>query len=153
MITCDAIKIAYRQSRDGFVVSFVLHPNEVPPELANAHIGSQWQLKLVELDDDGNPSETAEKGTASRPSPSPDKRLVQRAAMLCQDGAFQAYLVTHSMLDHRSDNRDRDAATALRLICGVDTRKDIIPGSPAAEKFRELVEKFEAWKLEPTVGA
>ncbi len=54
MIKCDAIKIGYRQSKDGFVISFTLHPQEVPEELALADIGSQWQLSLVPLDDDGN---------------------------------------------------------------------------------------------------
>ena len=53
-ITCDAIKIAYRQNKEGFVVSFSIHPQDMPAELANAPVGSQWQLQLVELDDDGN---------------------------------------------------------------------------------------------------
>ena len=56
-ITCDAIKTAYRQSKDGFVVSFAIHPSDMDPELANADIGSQWQLRLVPLDENGNPSD------------------------------------------------------------------------------------------------
>ncbi len=55
----DAIKIGYRQSKDGFVVSFSIHPNEMPMILANADIGSQWQITAVELDEDGNAPETA----------------------------------------------------------------------------------------------
>ncbi len=53
-IHCDAIKIAYRQTKDGFVVSFAIHPQDMPVVLANADIGSQWSLRLVELDEDGN---------------------------------------------------------------------------------------------------
>lgn len=54
-IKCDAIKTAYRQNKEGFVVSFAIHPQDMPADLANAHVGSQWQLILVPLDDDGNP--------------------------------------------------------------------------------------------------
>ena len=51
---CDAIKIAYRQSKDGFVVAFAIHPQEMPADLANADIGSQWQLTIEPLDENGN---------------------------------------------------------------------------------------------------
>lgn len=51
----DVIKYAYRQSKDGFIISFVVHPNDLNLDLANAAIGSQWRLKLVELDEHGNP--------------------------------------------------------------------------------------------------
>ncbi len=54
MIQCDAIKYAYRQSKDGFIISFVIHPQDMSEDLANADIGSQWQLSLVPLDEDGN---------------------------------------------------------------------------------------------------
>jgi hypothetical protein len=58
-IHCDAIKIAYRQTKDGFVVSFAIHPQDMPALLANADIWSQWSLRLVELDEDGNAAEAA----------------------------------------------------------------------------------------------
>ena len=51
----DVIKYAYRQSKDGFIVSFVVHPNDLCLDLANAAIGSQWRLTIRELDEDGNP--------------------------------------------------------------------------------------------------
>jgi hypothetical protein len=62
-IKCDAIKTAYRQSKDGFVVSFAIHPQDMDPDLANAEIGSQWQLRLVPLDDNGNGPNETEKST------------------------------------------------------------------------------------------
>jgi predicted 3-demethylubiquinone-9 3-methyltransferase (glyoxalase superfamily) len=53
-IHCDAIKVAYRQTKDGYNVSFQIHPSDMPVALANADIGSQWKLTLVELDENGN---------------------------------------------------------------------------------------------------
>lgn len=49
---CEAKKYAYRQTKDGVVLSFVLHPNEVPPNVATAAIGTRYVLALVELNDD-----------------------------------------------------------------------------------------------------
>lgn len=54
-IDVDVLKYAYRQSKDGFIVSFVLHPHDNHLDLANAAIGSQWRLTLRELDESGNP--------------------------------------------------------------------------------------------------
>ena len=54
MIKCDAVKIAYRQTKDGFVISLAIHPQDMDARLANADIGSQWQLTLTPLDEDGN---------------------------------------------------------------------------------------------------
>ncbi len=54
MIKCDVIKIGYRQDKDGFVINFRILPEDLPESLALADIGSQWQLSLVPLDEDGN---------------------------------------------------------------------------------------------------
>lgn len=51
----DVIKYSYRQTKDGHVIGFVLHPDDVSAELQSAPIGSQWQLTIVPLDEDGNP--------------------------------------------------------------------------------------------------
>lgn len=54
MITIDVIKLGYKQDREGFVVSFRIHPSDDHKELAIADIGSQWQLTATPLDDQGN---------------------------------------------------------------------------------------------------
>ena len=52
---CEAKKHAYRQTQDGVVVSFVLHPHEVPDGLATAPLGSRYVLALVQIGDDEQP--------------------------------------------------------------------------------------------------
>lgn len=52
---CEAKKYAYRQNQDGVVVSFILHPTEIPKELATAAIGTRYVLALVEIADDEKP--------------------------------------------------------------------------------------------------
>jgi hypothetical protein len=52
---CEARKIAYRQTKEGVVISFVLHPDEVPDSVATAALGTRYVLALVELNDDETP--------------------------------------------------------------------------------------------------
>lgn len=54
-LNCEAKKFAYRQAKDGFVVSFVIHPNDMPDALSTAAIGSRWVLAMVEIGDDEKP--------------------------------------------------------------------------------------------------
>jgi uncharacterized OB-fold protein len=52
---CEAKKHSYRQTQDGVVLSFVLHPQDVPSSLATAALGTRYILALVELNDDETP--------------------------------------------------------------------------------------------------
>ena len=45
-------KHAYRQTQDGLVISFVVHPNDITPELASAPLGTRYAAVLLELTDD-----------------------------------------------------------------------------------------------------
>ena len=49
---CEAIKYALRQSRDGTVISFVVQPADLPPELTLAKIGTRVLLAVAEINDD-----------------------------------------------------------------------------------------------------
>ena len=60
-LNCEVRKIAYRQSKDGVVISLLIHPNEVPDELATAPLGTRYVLAMVELNDDETPVERSSK--------------------------------------------------------------------------------------------
>jgi hypothetical protein len=141
MIKVDAIKYAYRQNKDGFVVSFVIHPNDAHKELANADIGSQWELTLVGLDEDGNAPQKAQTPEPGEPPARVRLTLAQRAGMLCKDHLFRQFLRDAGTPVHD----DVEAATALRLICGVKTRADILPGTNAGDAFEELHADYTVW--------
>lgn len=61
-VHCEARKLAYRQSKEGLVVSFVIHPNDMPDALAVAPLGQRYMLALAAIGDDEQPIETAEPG-------------------------------------------------------------------------------------------
>lgn len=142
-------KIAYRQSaKDGLVITFAVHPNDMPPALAAAPIGTRFAAALVEIGDDEQPipSKTRQQLEASveqeRKKPNP---LAQRVAITCNEPSFRKFLAE---LDRASPIAMFDvdgAAEIVREHCGVSSRKEILPGTEAARKWDELHAKFLMW--------
>ena len=114
-VHCEAKKISYRQSRDGLVVSFVIHPSDMPDELALAPLGQRYVLALAAIGDDeepvpwqpagapwykGHPPDTkvavrvtaSERGKQRYATASDMERALVRAATLPKDARFRAWL-------------------------------------------------------------
>lgn len=135
---CEAKKHAYRQTQDGVVVSFVLHPQEVPGGLATAPLGTRYMLALAEIGDNEQPVERPEEKLHS---------YAQRAAIMCGELGFQRYLAERYFDEipvHMVG--EKEAAESVREMCGVVSRKDLIEGTPAGDKFRNLVAEYDAWR-------
>lgn len=173
---CDAIKIAYRQSKDGFVVSFAIHPQDMPADLANADIGSQWQLKLVPLDEHGNAeSEVMDNPggslpghklalpnkTTAAPSILPSEArpatarswtqlsLANQAGIRCDEPAFWKFLSESYRQQVGSITSKDSAKHAIYSICKVDSRADLIRHTPEGDCWQRLDDQFRAWMHEP----
>lgn len=168
-LSCEAKKHAYRQTQDGVVVSFVLHPNDVPDALAVSPLGTRYMVALVEIGDDEQP--VNRKGGAheveqdqdssvlmARPRSDeprligaarridPDRRLAQRAGILCADPVFQRFAVDELSAQEQSEVA---ATEALRACCNVDSRRDIKPNTEAARIFDRVYSRFIAWRDAP----
>jgi len=79
-------------------------------------------------------------------SPSkPVQRLVQQACICCKKPVFQLFLRISGMPVSNAE----EAAVAVRLICSVDSRSKIEPGSPAAIAWDKLYSQYVAWRDMP----
>lgn len=130
---CEAKKHAYRQTQDGVVVSFVLHPNDLPDGLATAPLGTRYMLALVEIGDDEQPKK-------------PAASLAQRAGLLCGETSFQTFLDKRAGEYFRELPEPDRAASRLRHLCGVTSRREIKIGTDAAQRFEKLQREHEGWK-------
>ena len=64
------------------------------------------------------------------------------AARICRNPLFREYFTTltgEAIVDAAA------AADALRRHCGVESRRELLSGSPAGERFLELLEAFNDW--------
>lgn len=164
---CEAKKHALRQTQDGIVVAFVLHPNDIPPALQLAPLGTRYMLALVEIGEDETPINRKD-GEADHPSNGPhktqpapaespatnaptrarrpvaiEKRLAQQAGIAGADPVFQRFLYEYEYAEGMDEEY---AAAAIRRECGVKSRSEIIPGSQHAEAWDRLWSRFLAWK-------
>jgi hypothetical protein len=105
--------------------------------------------------DVGEAISSSHPGQAS-PSLSPDKpvterSLAQRAGALCTKPAFWQFLNETSECIPRGcriSNKD-EAKLVVRTECDVKSRADIIPGTPAGDKFEQLDSRFKLWNYGP----
>lgn len=54
---CEVKLHALRKSKDGVVVSFTLHPQQVPDSLLMADFGTRFMLAFAQIGDDEKPIE------------------------------------------------------------------------------------------------
>lgn len=133
----EARKVSYRQTKEGVVVSLLVHPNEVAPELAAATLGTVYTVAMVEMSGDSQPVPA---GATSQPweklKPS------QQAGIRCNDPEFQTWLAA-SEGGVAPDEITTDYATSyVRAACGVKSRNELDkPGEPQ-RKWRELDATF-----------
>jgi hypothetical protein len=160
---CEAKKHALRQTQDGIVVAFVLHPNDVPAALQLAPLGTRYMLALVEIGEDETPIErkeartqTVQSNPKSQPAPNPTparapaRNYAQMAAIVGSKPAFWLFA------RERGNNAVKDAASAadyIRSVCGVTSRSEIEHESKAGNRWLILHSAFLAWDDAVRVGA
>jgi len=127
---CEAKKHAYRQTQDGVVVSFVLHPNEVPEGLATAALGTRYMLAVVEIGDDEQPKKP--------------NRYVQQAGILSGDEAFRTFAI--QTCPNIWAESDSDPAEFIRQYCEVKSRADLAHDKHGQKEFEKMTARFESWR-------
>jgi hypothetical protein len=127
----EAKKIAMKQDRTGFILTLVIHPNELPVELIKDFVGARYACALVRIQDD-------ESATVYN-------NRVKTAGMLCRDPLFQQFISEKYRLNLVDEN---ETATMLCDKCGIESRSQLNGDSVAQSIFDEVVTIFEQWKNE-----
>lgn len=79
----------------------------------------------------------------------PASRLTKQAAICCRDSRFRAFLQEHNMLAGTPE----EAATAVKLICHVESRKQFVTGTPEGDRWEQLYSRYVTWRDFPEVAA
>lgn len=97
-----------------------------------------------------NPKRAGETSPASADKPARVKRSwhemtpAQQAGVLCNDATFSQFIYVRFPAYRMLRTVD-----AVRQWCKVESRKNIIPDTEAAERWRKLVSDYRAWMHEP----
>jgi hypothetical protein len=129
-------KCGLRQSKDGVIISFVLHPSDVTNLLVQAPIGTVYLAALVEQ----NPQ-------AVREEPKVDHRLSKQAAIVCEEPRFHAFLEEEygcTVVDPE-DPKNHQAPDCVRDITGVESRSEYDTNPAAGQRWQSLHGRYLAW--------
>jgi hypothetical protein len=119
-------------STQGVQVTFAL-PDSADLEPLKHKAGKRFMAVLVEIGDDEQPVQPEPKRAQRGP-------LCREACDLCELGDFMSWASVRS---------EQDAATTIKMLCGVESRKELDTDAAAAEKFRSLVRvPFMKWQRE-----
>jgi hypothetical protein len=107
--------------------------------IARMNSGETEEAQARSTQEIGRPGPQSSGGRAT-----PDKRLVQQAAMCCADPLFRKFLDRKYAGGIETED---DARDFVRGWCNVTSRAFIVPGTIAAIRWDELYSTFLAWKL------
>ena len=141
-------KHAYRQTREGTIVSFLIQPDDVAElltqELSVSEIGARYMLGIVRLDEETDYPVVPEQVTIG-------ERAMRRSAMLGRDQDFQQWLRLNSEKfapkgELQVEADEQYVAEIIRNECGIMSRKELKTDKNAQEKLRSLIDMYQADK-------
>jgi hypothetical protein len=124
----EAVKIALKQDRTGFVLTLNIHPDEIPQELMRDFVGARYGVAMVRIQD----NETVTNY---------DNR-VKRAGILGKSKRFHLWLRKVRGLE--IDGED-DAVKAIYRECSIHSRTELNGNQDAQKQFDEMVADYEKW--------
>lgn len=161
----EAVKYALRQSKDGTVVSFVIHPEDLDPALQCLPIGARVMLGWYQIGDDEQPvtkpdatpagavvaSGSGATAGETAPPKEKDRRpfhqlpLASQCAIRCTDKQFWAFL-------NQREGADIDNETAadavVKGVLRITSKKEIETSVLVGANWKALVEEFKQWLLD-----
>jgi len=134
-IKFEGVKTGFRQSKDGYVLSLAIHPEDVPAELISDFVGARYMIVMVRLDENEQPM--------NRDNEYPGDAAVKLSGMLCREPMFWQWLTEKEMLFEESEAA---CTEFLYSYLGIESRKELKTNVEARELFNQLRKTFELWR-------
>jgi len=134
-IQFESIKTGLKQSKDGYMLSLAVHPDELPEELMRDFVGARYMVVMVRIGDDEQPL---------------DREMVKKhhpavaiAGMLCRDKLFWEYI---DMRCNENVMTEAECSEWLKYYFEIDSRAELKSNEKAREAFLQFKEEYEEWK-------
>lgn len=134
-IQFESIKAGLKQSKDGYVLTLAVHPDELPDALMRDFVGSRYVVVMVRLGDDEQPM--------NREGEFPGDHAVKMAGILCRDPEFWQWLHVKEWL---MEQNEKACTEWLYYYLGIESRKELKTSEEARDLFNKLKASFEAWR-------
>lgn len=133
-IQYEAVKVALKQDRTGFVLTLNIHPDDAPETLLRDFVGARYQVVMVRLNGEEKPMMREQEH---------GRDPVRMAGILCRDQSFAKFLLESGSIF------DDDEVTVVAWVkehLGVESRSELKSNPEAARKLWAIKEEYELWK-------
>lgn len=131
----EAIKVALKQDKTGYVLTLCVHPDDIPNELLRDFVGSHYQVVMVRLNDDNQPM--------NRDGEFEGDRAIRLAGVLCREKEFWEYLNDEGQIFEADEE---SAAEWLRDYLGVQSRSELKTNQEARLRLKKVNEEYKVWR-------
>lgn len=131
----EALKVALKQDKTGYVLTLSMHPDEIPETLLRDFVGARYQVVMVRLNDHDQPMQRQQEFLGDK--------AVQLAAILSKDPSFWEYLNDDGQI---IDPTEEEATDWLREYLGVKSRSELKMNDKARGRLEEINRSYMAWK-------
>jgi len=133
----EAIKLAIKQDKEGYVLTLRMHPDEIPEELLRDFVGARYQCVMVRLNSLDKP--------LIREQEYAGDQFVSKAGALCRNPNFWQFL--HEDLQILNAE-EKEAVVWLRNYLGIHSRAELKTNESARERLNTIYQEFMAWNHE-----
>ena len=133
-IQFEAIKVALKQDKSGYVLTLNVHPDEAPDALLRDFVGARYQVVMVRLNGNEEPMYRQEEFERAR--------AMGIAGMLCRDPLFWKFVSEQSL----ADENEEEATEWLRQEVGISSRAELKSNVGARIRLTRVHKEFMAWK-------
>ena len=130
----EAVKVAIKQDKTGYVLTLSVHPDEVPVELLRDWVGARYQVVMVRLDGEEKPMVRDLEHSGDQ---------VRLAGMLCRDPAFQQFLLDAQQI---SEANETQVIEWMKAELDIISRTEIREKPSAARRLKSIYQEFQSWK-------
>lgn len=131
----EAVKYAFKQDKNGCILTIVIHPDDLPESVFRDYIGARYKFEGIRLDSSEKAMDRQEEFAGDR--------AVRVAGMICRDPNFWEYLYAKSEIP----TKDYESATQwLRFYLELESRSQLKTNIDAQEKLVKLHREYSSWK-------
>lgn len=130
----EAVKIALKQDKTGYILTLNMHPDDVPESLLRDYVGARYQVVMVRLNDENRPM-VRDAEYARDP--------VRTAGILCRDKDFASYLHEIGGIFEKTEAAVIDW---LKQELDIQSRAELKEEPAKARKLFSIKQEFELWK-------
>lgn len=130
----EAVKVAIKQDKTGYILTLSIHPDEIPAEVMRDFVGSRYQVVMVRLNGEEKPMNRDQEHS---------RDLVRTAGILCRDKTFHKFLLETGQVLEASET---EAINWLKSELKIVSRSELTTNIKAAKQFTLIYQEFLAWK-------